>query len=349
MKTNSRNWLTRALMLGLCLSLLVLAGCNPEGDTNVQKEPPKPVVPEYTERIVLQPDTSDEFQRIYRTKPNGSKHSLKIDYRDGTSTIEYYRPDGTVSEVKEYHAHLDDKLKSHTKFDTEGNPISKDAYRVNGRLESSTEFLADGTKKIAMYKVDGKRLHSETLERQDGSKSEVYYRTDGKTLWAKVEWKNSRNVTVEYYDATGKLDQTRVKTQNSRDITVFDDSGKAIYRQHYTGYWSTYSYYAYSSYQLIEVEELEDDGQTVKRRIFVERYSNKRVKRIEYLKDGEVVKEQELNYDGSVKFEKTLKDDGTWDTQSPEFGEVPSEPVAPELLTEPDYDDPLTNNPNNFL
>ena len=340
-------------MLVMCVGLLGLAGCGPEdGGTTQKQEPAQPTAPaepQYNERIVLQPDTSDEFQRIFRTLPNGTKHSLRIDYRDGTSKIEFYRRDGTVSEVKEYHAHLDNKLKSHTVFDLDGNPVSKDSFRVNGRLESKTEFVRDGTEKITMYRVDGKRLHSVTVDRKDGTKSTVYYRRDGTTLWAKAEWHGSLHVTVEYYDDTGKLDHIREKTQNARDITVVDDTGKAVFRQHYTGYWSTYSYYAYSSYQLIEVEELEDDGQTVKRRIYVERYSSKRINRIEHMKDGAVVKEETFHYDGSVKFVKELQEDGTWKSESHDIGKVKPAPVAPELFAEPDYDDPLTNNPNNFL
>lgn len=351
-KTKLQSLIFRIPLLACLLVLgLFLAGCKPNADNDQSKspEPPKQTQPQLAERIELKPDTSDEFQRIHRTFPNGTKHSLQIDYRDGTTKVEFYRLDGTVKEVKEYHPHLVDKLKSITVYDTKGDPIKKEGFRVNGNLESETEYLANGQEKITLYRIDGKRLHSVTLDAKDGTKHTTYYRQDGKSLWAEAQWHGTKDVTVEYYDDQGVHTHTLHKTSNSKTITVFNGAGHAKYIQHYTGYWSDYSYYSYSSFQLNEVEEFGADGETLERRISVERYSNKRVSKLEYFEDGDLVREQELHWDGSLKSERTLQDDGTWDSKSHSQGEQESDPVDPTVLEEPAYDDPLTNNPNNFL
>ena len=96
-------------------------------------------------------------------------------------------------------------------------------------------------------------------------------------------------------------------------------------------------------------EEFEDDGVTVKRRISVERYSNNRVSKLEYFKDGELVQEQDLHWDGSVKTDKTLKDDGTWDSNSHDQGELETEAIDTKVFDEPVDDNPLDDNPNHFL
>lgn len=339
----------------LALGVLSLAGCGPEDGKSSPPDanPPKqtePAPPVTIDKVELQPDSSDEFQRVHRYLPNGSKVSMRIDYRDGSSKEEFYRPDGTVGEVKEFHAVVD-KLKSVTKYDQKGKPLSTTMYRVSGVLEAEVEYRADGSQKITMYRIDGKRLHSITESRADGSKSTVYYQKDGTTLWAKAEWPNSREVVVEYFDKNGVHTQTTVKDSNNRDITVFDPSGKALYKQYWDGYWNPNStYYYYQSYQLESVEEFDSDGTTIKRRLHVERYSNNRVTKIEYFDKGNPVKEQVLNRDGSVKSERTLQDDGSWlDNTNPLQNTMPDPPVDRSKFDEVDYQDPLTNAPNNFL
>ena len=330
---------------------LALSGCTPED--NSANQPPKqtqPAKPNYVEKIEFRPDTSNEFQRVHRYLPNGTKVGMRIDYRDGTSKMEHYRRDGSIHKVEEFHKVVD-KLKSVTEFDLDGKPTGKTTYRISGRLESKIEYVADGTEKITTYRIDGKRLHSVTIDRKDGTKSTTYYRRDGKSLWAKAEWHNSRTVTVDYFDDQGKLSQRIEKSSNSKNVTVFDGNGKAVYKQYWDGYWNpTSTYYYYNSYQLETVEEFESDGSTVKRRIHVERYSD-RVSKLEYFKDGELVKEQELNGDGTVKEEKILQDDGTWQTETvPPIEDVhPDPPVDTKRFDELDWEDPLTNSPNNFL
>lgn len=347
----SKNRLTAMFSVFISAFLVLgLAGCKNESDST-PKQPPPVTKPKYVEQIELRPDTTNEFQRVHKFLPNGTKHSMETHYRKGDvgKRIEFYRPDGSVKLVEEYHPHVKDKLKSKTVYDLSGKATATSSYRFNGILESETEYLANGHEKIVKYRVDGKRLHSETIDRKDGTRSVTYYHRDGKTLWAKAEWKGMTDVSLDYYDENGKLTHSRTKTSSSQEITVYDSSGKPIYHQKYTGYWSNSSYYNYSSFQLSEVEVLGDDGKTVTKRIHVERYSNNRVSKVEYFKDGELVREQKLNYDGSLDFERTLNDDGEWQSENHEFGEVQPEPIDDKALEEPEYKDPLTDGPNNFL
>lgn len=352
--SKANGFLPRLGLLVVLLAVLGLAGCGPEdgSDPSSGKQPPaqtEPAPPVTVDTVEFKPDTSDEFQRIHRHLPDGTKVSMRIDYRDGSSREEFYRPDGTVKEMKEFHAVVD-KLKSVTKFDAKGEPVSRESYRINGVLESETEFLQDSSKKVTTYRMDGKRLHSVSIEREDGTTSTTYYRRDGKTLWAKAEWANAREVVVEYFDDKGVHVQTREVDSNNRDITVFDPTGKALYKQHWDGYWNpTSTYYYYQSYQLETVEEFEDDGVTLKRRIHLERYSNNRVTKVEYFEDGNLVREQELNRNGSVSSDKTLKDDGTWETNSNPLSDLKPDPIDSDRFDEPSYQDPLVNAPNNFL
>lgn len=352
--TKVMRMLPRLGLFVLLVAMLGLAGCGPEeGSNSSGKQPPAKTQPApgpvTVDTVEFKPDTSDEFQRIHRHLPDGTKVSMRIDYRDGSSKEEFYRPDGTLKETKEFHAVVD-KLKSVTEYDARGEPVSRESYRINGILESKTEFLKDGSQKVTTFRIDGKRLHSESIERKDGTKSTTYYRKDGTTLWAKAEWANSREVVVEYFDSNGVHVQTRALDSNNRDITVFDPSGKALYKQYWDGYWNpTSSYYYYQSYQLESVEEFDSDGVTLKRRIHVERYSNHRVTKVEYFEDGKLVREQELNRNGTVSSDKVLKDDGTWETNSNPLSDLKPEPIDTDRFDEPAYQDPLSNSPNNFL
>ncbi|MBK9141682.1 MAG: hypothetical protein IPM23_04245 [Candidatus Melainabacteria bacterium] len=345
MKKSILGW---ALLPALVL-VLGLAGCKPgDDDGQGNNPPPAPPAQVYDIKVESRPDTTPEFQRIHYYLPGGGREvKMEIQYRDGRTEQYMYRQDGSLEELVELHIHSQ-KVQSRTKFAADGKTrLESTSWRIGGELDSSTVYNADGSSRTVAYKVDGKRIHSETLTDTSGAQKITVYRSDGKTLWAKIDRPSQYSARVEYYDDAGKLTQIRELNSSKMVITVLDDTGKVVMKQEWSGYWSSWSGPSYNNLQ--NTEKYEPDGSTVSRRIEFEYYYSR--PRVVYdYKDGARVKEYSFNYDGSVKSEQTLQDDGTWATQSYSNGEKQLDPPLTDSdRSAPAYQDPLVDNPSNRL
>lgn len=324
---------------------LSLSGCKQEEATS---QPPQPQPVQYVIKTFPKPDTSDEFQQIHTFLPNGTLVKVEIQYRDGRTVTQLYRPDQTVSEVTETHPHTD-RTKAVTHYGPDGQTVTdKTTYRLNGNVDAKTTYNADGSSATTRYRMDGKRLYSESTKAADGTENHTFYQKDGKTLWAKGVRKPNQDVRVEMYDDTGtNITMVREVFSEKVEITVYS-GGKPHYKQMYQVYGS---YYRYNT--LIGIDEFESDGKTVKRHLDFEPWSGY----------GAAGVRSATDYVGGVKSEvRNYRYDGTLETRqrytpgnsTPAVtkhasSEQLTEPLDLQWKREPSYNDPFSENPANFM
>lgn len=328
---------------------LTLSGCGPEDTTGDVPKPPVKQAPQYIVKTVPRPDASGEFQRVETYLLDGTTLvKLQIDYRDGRTEIQLFRKDGTMEEQRWLHPHTD-KLKSSTKFAADGKTrLEETTYRMAGVLETKTEFLSDGSEKSQRYRSDGKRVYSESLKDKSGKKVSTFYGPDGVKVWAKAVEQSNGDSRVETYRDNGDLDQVREVFQDHKDITVYADGGKIKYKQTWSGYRSGYGYY-YSYYSLANVDEYNDDGVSVKRKLEFYRWGDRYVTKATDIVNGKPTKVRSFRYDGTLEKEVIYKDDGTIDKTVPHTSsEKITEAFDPVVRDEPRYTDPLDGGNANF-
>lgn len=325
---------------------LTLSGC--KDDKEVAQQPPQPPAQQYVIKTFPKPDTSDEFQQIHTMLPNGTLVKVEIQYRDGRTVTQLYRPDQTVSEVQETHPHTD-RTKSVTHYGTDGQTvIDKSTYRLNGNLDAKTTYNADGSSATTRYRMDGKRLYSESTKAVDGTENHTFYQQDGKTLWAKGVKKPNDDVRVEVYDDTGtSITQVREVFYSKMEITVYA-GGKPQYKQTFDGYRSYY----YRYYTLLSLDEYESDGTTVKRHLDFERYSygTAGVKTATDYANGVKSEVRTYRYDGTLETRETFTAGNTTPTVTKHTSsEQLREPLDLQWKKEPVYNDPFSENAANFM
>lgn len=334
--------LTVVFVAALALSL---SGCK---DKEATSQPPQPPPQQYVIKTFPKPDTSDEFQQIHTMLPNGTLVKVEIQYRDGRTVTQMYRPDQTVSEVTETHPHTD-RIKAVTHYGPDGQTVTdKSTYRLNGNLDSKTTLNADGTSATTRYRMDGKRLYSESTKATDGTENHTFYQKDGKTLWAKGVRKPNQDVRVEMYDDTGtNLTMIREVFATKMEITVYS-GGKPQYKQIFDGYRSYY----YPYYSIVSIDEYESDGVTVKRHLDLERwsYGAAGVKTATDYVNGVKSEVRYYRYDGTREStEKFTPGNSTPTVTKHSAYENLTEPLDLQRKREPSYNDPFSENAANFM
>lgn len=330
-------------------SVLFLSGCKRHEDSSQPPPPPAaPAQPKYIVKVVPRPDTSDELQRVYSYLPDGTLVKLEIQYRrNGRTVVEFYRQDGSVQEVQEMHP-FTTSIKSSTRFDQDGKTkIEESTFRLQGGLDSVTEFHADGSARTKRYRSDGKRLLADTNKEVSGKKTSTFYHQDGKTLWAKTVEESNGDTRVETYRQDGTRDQDREVYYDRMVITIHGADGKATYKQTWNGYRYSYSYYR--NYSLDKVEEYEADGVTVKRILEFERYGNRNLSKATEMANGKAAKIRSYRYyDGTLEREEIIQPDGTSKVENHEASENLTEKFDPNIKLEPKFDDPLVDSPSHL-
>jgi hypothetical protein len=331
------------------VALLGLAGCKKE-ETQAPPQPPvtTPAQPKYVVRVVLQPETSEELQRVYTYLEDGTTlYKLEIQYRKGGRTqIQYFRTDGTVETEQEMHP-FTTKIKSSVKFAADGKTkLEETTWRVSGDLDSKTEFAANGSSKTRRFRNGGQRLLAEIEKAVDGRRTSTFYHKDGTTVWAKTEELTNGDTRAQTWREDGTRAQDRAVYSDRMVVTVYDAQGNASYRQIWSGYRYSYSYYRY--YTLQSVEEFDAAG-AVKRELEFERYGNRVLRKATDIDGGKKVRVRHFRYDGTLEREEFFNADGTSKVVSHQASENITEPHDPKVKDEPAYVDPLVDGAYHFI